>query len=168
MANRVISQSVIDNNKRALLKYVIVADGSATANTTLVSFSDLAFAINATGAISNTNPKSSYGMTVKRIYGYSSIQNAAGYGLLSWVDDANSVIVSYKTGAFDYNMTGTSGDGAVITSPAANTTGLGYSIVSPTAGDSMTLFVDLRKDSKDFDAGQTADPVAFNRGTAAP
>lgn len=163
MANRVIDQKIIDNNKRALLKYVIVADGSATSNVALISFSDLAFAINATGAISNTNPKASYGMTVKRIYGYSNMQNAAGYGLLGWLNDANSAIISFKTGAFDYNMTGTSGDGAVITSPAANTKGLALTFASPTASDTITLFVDLRKDSKDFDAGQTADPYAFNR-----
>ena len=162
MANRVVDQKIIDNNKRSLLKYVIVADGSATSNTALVSFANLAFAINATGAISNTNPKASYGMTVKRIYGYSNMQSAGAYGLLGWLNDANSAIVSFKTGAFDYNMTGTSGDGAVITSPAANTKGLGLTFASPTSGDSITLFVDLRKDSADFDAGQTADPTAFN------
>lgn len=163
MANRVIDQKVIDTNKRSLLKYVIVSDGSATANSSLISFKDLAYAINATGEISSTNPKPSYGMTVKRIYGISNIQNAGGYVLLSWLNDANSVIVATKSGNFDFNLVDVSADHAVIPSPAANTTGLGYSIASPTSGDVITLFIELRKDSRDFDAGQTADPYAFNR-----
>lgn len=168
MANRVVEQKVIDSNKRTLLKYVVVADGSATANTPLITFNELRFAINATGAVSNTNPKESYGVTVKRIYGYSNIQNTAGYGLLSWLNDANSDIVSFKSGSFDYDLGSVSGDSAVIPSPAANTSGLCYSVISPTAADTVTLFIELRKNSTDFDAGQTADPVAFNKGPAAP
>lgn len=163
MANRVVDQKVIDTNKRTLLKYVIVSDGSATANSSLISFKDLAYAINATGQISNTNPKASYGMTVKRIYGFSNIQNAGGYVLIRWLNDANSEIVAVKSGQFDFNMIDVSADHAVLPSPAANTTGLGYSLASPTSGDILTLFVELRKDSRDFDAGQTADPYAFNR-----
>lgn len=165
MANRVVDQKVIDNNKRTLLKYVIIADGTATANSSLIAFKDLAYAINATGQISNTNPKTSYGVTVKRIYGFSNIQNAGGYFLLNWMNDANSVIASAKSGSFEYSLIDVSADHAVIPSPAANTTGLGYSIASPTSGDSVTIFVELRKDSRDFDAGATADPYAFNRVT---
>lgn len=163
MANRVVDQKVIDTNKRTLMKYVIVSDGSGTANSTLTLFKDLAYAINATGQISSTNPKSSYGVTVKRIYGVSNIQSASGYILLNWMNDANSLIVAVKSGNFDFNMIDVSADHAVISSPAANTTGLGYSIASPTTGDVVTLFVELRKDSRDYDAGQTADPYAFNR-----
>jgi len=29
--------------------------------------------------------------------------------------------------------------------------------------DAFTLFIDLRKNNEDFDAGQTADPYAFNK-----
>lgn len=163
MANKVVDQKVIDTNKRALLKYVIVSDGSATANSSLIAFKDLNYAINATGHISSTNPKASYGVTVKRIYGFSNIQGAGGYILLKWMNDANSDIVAVKTGQFDFNMIDVSADHAVLPSPAANTTGLGYTIASPTSGDILTLFVELRKDSRDFDAGQTADPTAFNK-----
>ena len=160
MANKVSLQKLIDNNKRALLKYVIIPDGTATANASLIAFSDLAFAINATGQISNTNPKPSYSVSIKRVYGHSGMNT--GYGILGWQNDANSDIVSFKTGSFDYNMTGTTGDNAVIISPAGNTKGIVYTLVSPTSNDAITLFVDVRKDSTSFDAGQTADPIAFN------
>ena len=159
MANKVSVQKLIDNNKRALLKYVILADGSATANSNLITFSDLNYAVNSTGQISNTNPKPSYSVSVKRVYGHS---NMTGYGVLGWQNDANTDIVSFSSGSFDYNLAGTTGDNAVIASPAANTKGLVYTLVKPTSNDAITLFVDIRKDSTSYDAGQTADPVAFN------
>ena len=60
------------------------------------------------------------------------------------------------------------GDGAVISNPEANATGnILISTANIGTGNTFTLFVDLRKDSRDYDAGQTADPVAFNRGPAA-
>lgn len=159
MANKVSVQKLIDNNKRALLKYVILADGSATANSNLITFSDLNYAVNSTGQISNTNPKPSYSVSVKRVYGHA---NMTGYGVLGWENDANTDIVSFSSGSFDYNLAGTTGDNAVISSPEANTKGLVYTLVNPTSNDAITLFVDIRKDSTSYDAGQTADPVAFN------
>jgi hypothetical protein len=30
-------------------------------------------------------------------------------------------------------------------------------------GDAITMFLELKKDNADYDAGQTADPYAFNR-----
>jgi hypothetical protein len=38
--------------------------------------------------------------------------------------------------------------------------------VTPSSADAFTLFIDLRKDSRDYDSGQTADPAAFNLGSA--
>ena len=32
------------------------------------------------------------------------------------------------------------------------------------AGDAFTLFIDLKKDGRDFDQGAARDPLAFNRG----
>ena len=40
-------------------------------------------------------------------------------------------------------------------------------VVTPSSADALTLFVDLRKDSRDYDSGQAFDPVAFNQGPAA-
>jgi hypothetical protein len=31
-------------------------------------------------------------------------------------------------------------------------------------GDAITILIDLKKDNADYDAGQSADPYAFNRG----
>jgi hypothetical protein len=57
------------------------------------------------------------------------------------------------------------GDGVVINNPDDTSNGnILMTIVSPSATDALTLFIELRKDSLDYDAGQTADPVAFNRG----
>ena len=167
MANRIETQRIIDTNKRALIKYVIFADGSATANVSLIKFNELRFALNANSYISNTDPRISYGAAVKRVYGYSKIQNAAGYVTLKWEDGpgANTEILAFGSNAFDIDIGGPSGDGAVITSAnGSNIKGLVYSAVSPTSGDVINLFIDIRKDSKDFDAGAGNDPAAFNSG----
>lgn len=164
MANRVETQKLIDNNRRTLIKHVIFVDGSATANASLIKFSELNYAINATGAISNTNPQAEYDVSIKRIYGYSKIQNAGGFITLKWENDANSEIVAFGSNNFNIDMSGIAGDNAVIKSPVANAIGLIYSAASPTAGDVINLFVDMKKGGQDFDQGQTADPAAFNYG----
>jgi len=165
MANRVETQKLIDNNRRTLIKYVIFADGTATANATLIKFGDLNYAINATGYVTATDPQAEYGVSIKRIYGYSKIQNAGGYITLKWENDSNSEIIAFGSNDIDIDMTGVTGDGAVITSPVANAVGLIYSAASPTSGDVINLFVDMKKDGSDFDQGQSADPAAFNYGS---
>lgn len=166
MANRVITQRLIDTHNRALIKYAIFPDGTATANTSVIKFSELRYAINATGAVSNTNPKASYNVSIKRVYGQMAGM-ANSFVKLSWEDDANTEILSMGSGMFDYDMVGNAGDGAVIKDPAANSAGLLYSITNPNANMAITFFVDMRKDSTTFDAGQSNDPIAFNRGPAA-
>ena len=70
MANVITEQKVIDNHNRALLKYVIRFDGSSTANTLLVDASNLRYAMNTSNKImtSNTNPKTIYHNTIRRIF----------------------------------------------------------------------------------------------------
>ena len=61
------------------------------------------------------------------------------------------------------------GEVATISNPEASSTGqILMTVVTPSSADAATIFLDLRKDARDYDAGQTADPVAFNRGRAAP
>lgn len=166
MANVIKEQKIIDNNKRALIKYVATFD-SAASNAALLDASNLRFALNANGYImsSNVHPKTNYRTTVKRLYGN---LKANGYVRLQWAGDSNSDIVILTDGRFEYSFD-SQGDAAVISNPEANATGdILISVVSPSSTDAMTLFIDLRKDSRDYDAGQTADPVAFNRGPAAP
>jgi hypothetical protein len=164
MANIFTEQKIIDSNKRALVKYVGTVD-TAVANTILLDASSLRFSLNANGQImtSNTNIKSNYRTTIKRIFGYA---KANAYYRLQWAGDSNSSIVTIGTGTFDYSFD-PMGDGAVISNPEANATGdILLTAVTPSGADTITLFLDLRKDSRDYDSGQTADPVAFNLGPA--
>ena len=165
MANLIRQQNLIDSNKRALLKYVIISDGTQSANTVLVDASMLRFALNANGYImtSNTHPKSNYKITVKRIFGSASLGSGASLKL-QWQGDSNSEIITIGTGSFDYSFDSV-GDNAVIPNPEANATGdILISTKYLTANDVATFFIDLRKNSEDYDAGQTADPASFNKG----
>ena len=111
MANLVKEHKIVDNNKRALIKYVFLAD-TAAANTTLVDVSMLRNALNTSGYImsSNTNPKSTYRTTIKRVYGSA---KANAYFKLQWIGDANSEIITIPSGRFDYSFD-SMGDGATI------------------------------------------------------
>ncbi len=160
MANTIREQKIIDTNKRALIKYVILSDGTQESNTVLVDASSLAYSLNANGYImsSNTHPKSNYRTTVRKIKAYS---KTAGSVRLKWQGDANSEIITFGSASVDLNF---ENDGAVISNPEANATGdILISTLGLTSGDCITLFLDLKKNSEDYDAGQTADPYAFNR-----
>ena len=164
MANVVREQKLIDSTRKALVKYVVLSDGTATANTRLLDASGLAYSLNANGQILGvgTDIKSDgYVLTINRIFGYSKL---AGYVSLKWEGDANSEIVTFGgNGQFDFNFAegGTAGS---ISNPEANATGdILYTTVAPTNGDTFTLFVELKKDGGSYDQGQTADPTAFNR-----
>jgi hypothetical protein len=157
MANVIREQKLIDSNKRALVKYVILSDGTQESNTRLLDASSLAFALNATGVISQTDLKSNYRTSIKKIKAYS---KTAGSVRLKWEGDANSEIITFGSASVDFSF---ENDGAVISNPEANATGdILISTLGLAAGDTLTLFLDLRKDSLDYDAGQTADPYAFN------
>lgn len=157
MANIIRQQKLIDSNKRALVKYVILSDGTQEANTRLLDASSLEFALNATGVISQTNPKSNYRTTIKKIKAYS---KTAGSVRLKWEGDANSEIIAFGSASIDFSF---ENDGAVISNPEANATGdILISTLGLASGDVVTIFLDIRKDSLDYDAGQTADPYAFN------
>lgn len=157
MANVIREQKLIDSNKRALVKYVILSDGTQESNTRLLDASSLAFALNATGIISQTNLKSNYRTSIKKIKAYS---KTTGSIRLKWEGDANSEIITFGSATVDFNF---ENDGAVIPNPEANATGdILISTLGLSAGDTITVFLDLRKDSLDYDAGQTADPYAFN------
>jgi hypothetical protein len=165
MANVIREQRIVDNNKRALIKYTMALD-TAVANTLLIDASQLRFALNANGYImtaSNTHIKSNYRTTIKRIFGQA---KANAYIKLQWNGAQNSEIITINTGNFDYSFDNM-GDGAVIANPETSTNGnILITVVTPSTADAMTIFIDLRKDARDYDSGQTADPVAFNLGPA--
>jgi hypothetical protein len=160
MANIIREQKLIDSNKRALIKYIILSDGTQEANTRLVDASNLAFSLNANGYImsSNTHAKSNYRTTIKKIKAYS---RTSGSIRLKWEGDGNSEIIVFGSTSVDFNF---ENDGAVISNPEATATGdILISTANVVFGDAITIFLDLKKDSRDYDAGQTADPYAFNR-----
>jgi hypothetical protein len=160
MANIIREQRLIDSNKRSLIKYVILSDGTQESNTRLIDASNLSFALNANGYImsSNVHPKLNYRTTVRKIKAYS---RTGGSFRLKWEGDANSEIITFGSGSVDFTF---ENDGAVISNPEANATGdILLSTSNIVVGDTTTIFIDLRKDSLDYDAGQTADPYAFNR-----
>lgn len=166
MANLIREQRLVDNNKRALLKYVAMID-TAVANSTIVDASTLRYALNTSSQImaANADPRVNYSTTIKRIHGNA---RANGYIKLQWQGATNTEIVTITNGRFDYNFD-SMGDGAVITNTetSGNNGDILITVVTPSSADTLTLFIDLRKDGKDYDQGQTADPVAFNRGPGA-
>jgi hypothetical protein len=165
MANVIREQRLVDNQKRTLVKYVATLD-TAAANTILLDTSSLRFALNTNGQVmtANANIKSSYRTTIKRIYGQA---KANAYFKVLWQGSNTADIITINTGNFDYSFD-SMGDGAVISNPETTSNGtILLNVVTPSSADTLTLFIDLRKDSRDYDAGQTADPVAFNQGPAA-
>jgi hypothetical protein len=171
MANIVNSQILVDTSKRTLIRFFINSDGTTAnnSNVLLLNASSLRGALNTNGYImtGNTNPKSNYRLSIKRAFGAA---HANGFFRIKWQSDANSDIMIFPEGSFDYNFE-SMGDGAVIPQPTneANVSGnILYGVHGAVVNDAFSLFLDLRKDNRDYDAGQTADPVAFNRGPAAP
>lgn len=157
-------QKLIDGTKRSLLKYVVLGNGTQNSNTVLVDVSSLAFSLNANGKImsSNTHPKSTYRTTIKRCFG-TLVSN--GSIRIQWHGDSNTEALVFGSGSFDFDFQ-SMGDGAVISNPEANSSGdILISTVGLAAGEAATIFLDLKKDNRDYDAGQTADPYAFNAVT---
>lgn len=163
MANIIKEQRIIDSSKRTLAKYVLVSSGSQDSNTVLLDVSTLSNSLNANGKIMTTgqDPKPTYRTTVKRVFGQ--VASAAGRVYLNWHGDANTTMVAVGPGSFDFQFM-SMGDGATIPNPEANTSGdILITTVGLSSGDVATIFLDVKKDARDYDAGQTADPYAFNR-----
>jgi hypothetical protein len=166
MANLVREHRLIDSTKRSLVKIVFIGDGTAVANTVLVDASTLRGALNANGYImaTNTHPKSTYDFSIKRIHGQLSA-NVGAFVKLQWHGAQNSEIAAIGAGPFDFNGEA-SGDSFLIPNPETGSNGdILYSTGNLPAGAVLTMFIDLKKNNRDYDAGQTADPAAFNRGT---
>lgn len=161
MATVLTIQTLVDTNRHAVIK--VVGTGGTDANVSLIKAANLAYAINATGVISTSNPKRLNRVAVKRIWGQGQM-TAATNVTLKWGGNTNSAIATFGAGPFDYNFDPGSTGGIIEIPDQANCTG--DIVFSSTAGasDSWTLFIDLKKDGRDYDQGQTRDPVAFNYG----
>ena len=161
MATVLTTQTLVDTNRHSVIK--VVGVGGTDANVSLIKAANLAYAINATGQVSSTNPKRLNRVAIKRIWGQGQM-TAAKAVTLQWGGNSNSAIVTFGTGSFDYNFDASSTQGTIEIPDQANCTG--DIIFSSTAGatDTWTLFIDLKKDGRDYDQGQARDPLAFNNG----
>jgi hypothetical protein len=164
MANKIVGQRLVDSTKKAVTKIVLVSDGTNEANSVLIDVSTLRFALNTSGKImtSNTDPKTKYNTTIRKIYG--NLKSNNGTLRFQWHGASNSEIIVVGSGSFDYNLEDLIG-GGVLENPETNSSGdILLTTTGLVAGDLATIVIDQRKDNQDYDAGQTADPYAFNRG----
>lgn len=160
MATTLTRQTLVDTNRHSVIK--VVGSGGTDANVSLVVAANLAYAINATGSVSTLNPKRLNRVAIKRIWGQG--QLSTGSVTLKWGGNSNNAIVTFGNGPFDYNFDAGSTGGTIEIPDPANSTG--DILFSSTAGatDTWTLFIDLKKDGRDYDQGQARDPAAFNSG----
>lgn len=170
MATVITTQTLVDTTSRSLIK--IVGVGGTDANVSLITAANLAFALTSNGRAVVTpgdtaNAKSQYRTTVRRVFGQGQM-TAGKYVMLHWKNDANTNMVSFGDGAFDYNFSSDGSVGSIPQPSIANTTGDILFSSTAASTDSWTLFIDLKKDNRDYSAGQIADPMAFNKGINAP
>lgn len=160
MANQIKQVNVIDTNSRALIKYIIIGDGTNSANTIILDPAKLNFAKNANSLIlgTGTDRKSKYNYTIRRVYGNAKI---GGYIKIGFQEDGNTDAVLITSGQFDYGI-GPGGDAVAIKSVGANSSGnLVMTVVGSAANDAAMIFIDIKKDAADFDIGSLRDPAAF-------
>lgn len=162
MATVLTTQTLVDTNRHSVIK--VVGVGGTDANVSLIRAANLAYAINATGQVSTLNPKRLNRVAIKRIWGQAQMTSSTNVSL-RWGGNSNNTIVTFGTGPFDYNFDAGSTGGTIEIPDTANCTG--DIVFSSTAGasDSWTLFIDLKKDGRDYDQGQRRDPAAFNYGS---
>lgn len=168
MANILYKQVLVDTNRRALVKWVGVSDGTVEANTVLLDVATLAYSMNANNQIlgTGTDRKPLYRTSIKRIFGQGVFKNK-GHIFLKWQGadtSANTPFISIGDGHFDYNFDAEGMSASIPVIDSANSTGnIVFSSVGNSNGDALTLFIELKKDGRDYDQGQTADPAAFNK-----
>jgi hypothetical protein len=134
----------------------------------LLDVASLAFSMNANNQIlgTGTDRKSLYRTSIKRIYGQGVFKNK-GHIFLKWqgTNGENIPFVAVGDGSFDYNFEVEGMSAAISIVDSANSTGnIVFSSAGNTNGDALTLFIDLKKDGRDYDQGQTAAPRDFNYG----
>jgi hypothetical protein len=178
MANIYTTQRLVDTQDKAVIKLTARFADGGDENQLKIDVSDLAYALNANGYImtGGADPKSIYRTFVTAII--YDVNIASGYLAIKWqgAENDNSsntdmyIMHSGQHSALfdDMRYVG------VLKNPtelvdSANTTGdIYFETVGAAANDSYTVIISLKKDARDYDKGQTADPTAFNRGPAAP
>lgn len=168
MANIIKGHILVDTNRVTVVKLVGILDNTAMANTTILDVSQLAYALNTRGYImtANTDYKTTYRTTIKRIWGQGGLKD--GRAILKWGGtngNANTEICTFHHSMFDYNFASMGSPGSIPIQDVANSTGdIVMSLDGNNLNDSFTLFIELHKDGRDYDQGQTRNPAAFNSG----
>lgn len=126
----------------------------------------LAFALNLNSKVMGiaTDRKAQYRLYLKSITYDVQSGDPNGYIILSSDGDAgiNTIITLSKADHKDFNQ---GGEPYVIPAAAANSTGnIFLQTIGFQGNSAYTIIADFRKDARDYDQGQTADPVAFNSG----
>lgn len=162
MANAYTEDRIIDSNKRALIKITGTLD-SDMSGLVVVDASTLAQAMNANNLlmVANTHPKAQYRTNVIRLWGDVKVD---GYLTLQYDGDSN-IIQTLGSGSFNMDL-----DGALagtVTNDVANTTGdVTLTGVGIGANNAYTIYIDMRKDPRDFNQGQIDEPSSFNYGAS--
>ena len=168
MANVIKEQILVDTNRTSVVKYVGILDNTAMANNLLLDVSNLAFSLNTNGYVmtGGVDHKTTYRTTIKRIWGQGGLKD--GRAILKWQGRngfANNEIVTFHDSSFDYNFASMGSPGSIPIVDSANSTGnIVLSLDGNNLNDSFTVFIELHKDGRDYDQGQTRDPLAFNNG----
>jgi len=151
MANVLTEHRLIDGTNRTLIKLTGVLDntGQVTANV-VVDVSTLAYAANANGLlmVSNTHPRNSYGVTIKKILA----DVTGGYVTLAWHNSGgNNTIMTLGPG---YKEIDFEWIGGVFANPEANTLLTSGDIILNTlamgANNAYTIILDLKKNGGDY------------------
>ena len=92
MATTLTTQTLVDTNRISVIKVVGVGGGDA--NASLIVAANLAYAINATGQVSTSNPKRLNRVAIKRVWGQGQM-TAAKAVTLQWGGNTKPAIVTF-------------------------------------------------------------------------
>lgn len=171
MANQYTIQKLADTQDKAVVKLTGIFDGTGEENQLRIDVSSLNYALNANGYIGATADKPLYrNFITAMIY---DAQIANGFLEIQWQgantdNTVNTTMYTVHSGQHTV-MLDDMRYAATITNPtvdvdAANTTGdIIFKTTGASNGDSYTVILYMKKDARDYDKGQTADPTAFNK-----
>ncbi|MEX0598075.1 MAG: hypothetical protein WD512_16425 [Candidatus Paceibacterota bacterium] len=159
-------QKIVDSTDRAIIKISSVFDGSGQETAaTKIDVSELANAMNVNNKImvANTHSKSSYRTTIRKVIW----TVTDGIVVLEWQNQSSNNLPIFTLGAGG-GVLDLSTLGSAMAIPnadvLANTNGdILVSTKGMVANSAYTVVLELKKDGRDYDQGQTRDPHAFNR-----
>ncbi len=166
MANVLTAQTLLDLNKRAVIKFTGTFDGSGqeTANTKIIgSLLRGALAVDANNNVlvsQGGSPRSNYVYSIQRIVYDMNIPN--GYLTISFDGAVPAPAASIHAPWGDLNSQSNLG---IIQNNAGTPNGnVTFTTVNAQANNSYTVLVEIIKDPSTYDMGQFARPADFNQG----